>query len=186
MNPPTGTEFIQHFLPLAAELVKLSRVNQISTGSSFHKTTQSNPMKPFRTAFNFIIVLALAVLAAGCASNNLLDKENAAAGAGFKVITPTKPDQLALLKKLPPDKVTPINYHGKLYYVLPDLINKQAYVGGPKQYQAYQQFRRKQKNNYETYEATPDKVTVVEVNAMDWGGWGGWGPTGDLGEPGWY
>jgi hypothetical protein len=143
-------------------------------------------MKPIRIAFNFIIVLALAVLAVGCASPNLLDKENAAVGAGFKVITPTKPDQIALLQKLPADKVTPINYHGKLYYVLPDLANHQAYVGGPKQYQAYQQFRRKQKNNYEAYEAIPDKVTVVEVNAMDWGGWGGWGPTGDLGEPGWY
>jgi hypothetical protein len=137
--------------------------------------------------FKFLAAIALAVLAVGCASNNtMLDRENAAIGAGFKIITPTKPEQLTLLQKLPPDKVTPINYGGKLYYVLPDLANKQAYVGGPKQYLVYKQFRQKQKNNYETYEATPDKVTVTEVNAMNWGEWGGWGPNGMLGEPGWY
>jgi hypothetical protein len=42
MNPPTGTEFIQHFLPLAAELVKLSRVNQIFTGDYLRTTTKPN------------------------------------------------------------------------------------------------------------------------------------------------
>ena len=40
--------------------------------------------------FKFLATLALVVLAASCASNNLLDKENAATGAGFKIITPTK------------------------------------------------------------------------------------------------
>ena len=65
-------------------------------------------MKPIRTAFRFLTAIALAVLAVGCAST-LLDKENVAVGAGFKVITPTKPDQVALLKKLPADKVTKIN-----------------------------------------------------------------------------
>jgi len=135
----------------------------------------------------FLAVIALAVLAVGCASNNdLLDRENAAIGAGFKIITPTKPDQLALLQKLPPDKVTPIIYGGKPYYILPDLANKQAYVGGPKQYLVYKQFRQKQKLNAEDYEARPDAVTVTEVNAMDWGAWNGWGSFGPLGEPGWY
>src|SRR6516165_2929733 len=100
-------------------------------------------MKTIQTAFKFIAALALAVLAVGCASSNLLDRENAAVGAGFKIITPSKPDQLALLQKLPPDKVTPIIYGGKPYYVLPDLANKQAYIGGPKQYQVYKQFRQK-------------------------------------------
>jgi hypothetical protein len=140
-------------------------------------------MKPIQIAFQFI---AVAVLAIGCASNNdLLDRENAAMGAGFKIITPKKPDQVALLQKLPADKVTPIVYGGKQYYVLPDLANNRAYVGGPKQYQVYKQFRQKQVTNEEIYEARPDTVTVTEVNAMDWSAWDGWGP-GVLGEPGWY
>jgi hypothetical protein len=138
---------------------------------------------------NFLAVALVAVLAMGCASNNLLDKENAATGAGFKIITPAKPEQMALLQELPPDKVTPITYGGKPYYILPDLANNRAYVGGPKQYQAYKQFRQKQKMNSENYMAPPDSVQMVEINAMNWGEWGGWGPMGPdgfLGEPGWY
>jgi hypothetical protein len=141
-------------------------------------------MKQF--TFKFLTTLALFVLAVSCAGNNLLDRENAAVGAGFKIITPAKAEQMALLQKLPPDKVTPITYRGKLYYILPDLANHRAYVGGPKQYKVYKQFRQKQEMNMENYEATPDSVTVVEVNAMNWGEWGGWGPDGLLGEPGWY
>jgi len=107
-------------------------------------------------------------------------------GASFKIITPSKPDQMALLRKLPPDKVTPIIYGGKPYYVLPDLANNRAYIGGPKQYQVYKQFRQKQKMNAESYEARPDSVQVVEVNSMNWGAWGGWGAGDGLGDPGWY
>jgi hypothetical protein len=138
---------------------------------------------------NLLVVALVAILAVGCASNNLLDKENAATGAGFKIITPAKPEQLALLQKLPPDKVTPITYGGKVYYILPDLANNRAYVGGPRQYEAYKQFRQKQQMNSENYLAPPDSVQMVEVNAMNWGEWGGWGPVGPdgfLGGPGWY
>ena len=42
-------------------------------------------MKKIRILFNFLSAVALAVLAAGCASD-VLDKENVAVGAGFKVI----------------------------------------------------------------------------------------------------
>ena len=138
---------------------------------------------------NLLVIVLAAILAVGCASNNLLDKENAAIGAGFKIITPAKPEQLALLQKLPPDKVTPIVYGGKSYYILPDLVNNRAYVGGPRQYQAYKQFRQKQQMNSEDYLASPDSVQIVQINAMNWGEWGGWGPVGPdgfLGGPGWY
>jgi len=146
--------------------------------------------KTVQTTFNLFAFLVLAVLAAGCAgTNDLLDRENAAMGAGFKVITPTKPEQLASLQKLPPDKVTEITFGGKPYYILPDPANHRAYVGGPKQYQLYKHYRQEQKANLEGYEATPDQVQVVEGNAMDWSAWSGWGPLtsdGFLGEPGWY
>ena len=126
---------------------------------------------------------------AGCASNNLLDKENAATGAGFKIITPAKPEQLALLQKLPPDKVTPITYGGKVYYILPDLANNRAYVGGPRQYQAYKQFRQKQQMNSENYLAPPVLVQMVEAQRDELGRvgrTGSGGPDGFLGGPGWY
>ena len=54
-------------------------------------------MKPISTAYNLLAAVAFVILAAGCASNNLLDKENVAVAAGFKVITPSKPAQVALL-----------------------------------------------------------------------------------------
>jgi hypothetical protein len=146
------------------------------------------PVKPLATLF-----LALAVftaLFAGCASKpNLLDLENAATGAGFKIITPKTPQQLARLEKLPPDKVTQITFGGKPYYILPDLANHRAFIGGPKQYQAYRQFRHEQVVNAENYQSPSPTITAVESNGMNWGEWDGWGPggpDGPLGEPGWY
>ena len=144
-------------------------------------------MKLILNPLRYFTFIAVAVLAVSCASNNdLLDRENAATGAGFRIITPAKAEHMALLQKLPADKVTPITYDGKPYYILPDLANNRAYVGGPKQYQVYKQFRQKQKNNSENYVATPSPVEVVEVNSMNWGDWGGWGPMGFMGGPGWY
>ena len=86
-----------------------------------------------------LVPLAL-LLAVGCATESQ-NKQNLAIAAGFKVITPTGPDQISLLQTLPVDKVTPVNYRGKSYYVLPDAKNNQAYVGRAAEYQAYQQLR---------------------------------------------
>ena len=97
-------------------------------------------MKTIHRSFKHLAALALLALAGGCASD-LQEKENLAVAAGFKVITPSKPDQVALLPTLPKDKVTPVTYKGKSYYVLPDLKNNQAYVGGSNEYQAYRQLR---------------------------------------------
>lgn len=92
-------------------------------------------------AFKHLALLASAALVVSCAttSGNLKSKEDLAIAAGFKPITPTKPDQKAILAKLPDEKVTHITYKGKSYYVLPDKADGKAYVGGPKQFQSYQQ-----------------------------------------------
>jgi hypothetical protein len=85
--------------------------------------------------------LAAAAFVVSCAppSGNLKSKEDLAIAANFKVIKPAKPDQKAILEKLPANQFTRITYGGKPYYVLPDRADHQAYVGGPKQFQAYQQ-----------------------------------------------
>lgn len=124
-----------------------------------------------------IAALALAIMAVGCASD-LQDKQNAALSAGFKVITPSKPDQVALLPTLPADKVTRITYQGKIYFVLPDVKNNQAYVGGPTQYENYRQIRAQQQITEQNQEA----AQLNEVAAMtNWGAWGGWGMVGPMG-----
>ena len=129
-----------------------------------------------RTAFKSLTVIAFAALAASCASE-LKEKENLAVAAGFKVITPVKPDQVALLPTLPKDKVTQVNYQGKTYYVLPDLKNNQAYVGGPTEYQAYRQLRLAK-------QISDDNLAAAQMNqmsSMNWGAWGGWGGYGGAG-----
>ena len=124
--------------------------------------------------FNALKVLAVAasfVLVAGCATSNALSNDNLAIAAGFKVITPAKPDQQAMLAKLPKDKVSPVTYQGATYYVLPDSMNNLAYVGGLPQYQDYQRLRVAKQLSNNNLEA----AQMNEMNAMDWGGWGGWG-----------
>jgi len=80
-----------------------------------------NPLKA-------LAAIALVALAAGCATSTISD-ENLAIASGFKVITPVNAEQRAILAKLPKDQVSPINYQGTRYYVLPDAMNNLAYVG---------------------------------------------------------
>lgn len=143
-------------------------------------------MKHIRAAGKILITLVLLLFAAGCASS-LKDKQNLAVAADFKVITPSKPDQQELLQKLSANKVTRVNYGGKTYYILPDLKNNQAYVGGPKQYEAYQQLLQVQRQNVKTARAEKAAdnyaAELEQANNVNWGAWGGWGGWGPLG---WY
>ena len=147
-------------------------------------------MKPIQTILGLLAIISLMLLLPGCAHyNNMLDKENAAIGAGFKIIKPKKPEQAEILRTLPPDKVTRITYGGKPYYVLPDLANQRAFVGGPKQYQAYLKFRREQTQNAENYQPPVEIVEVVGNGPVGWGDWEGWGTDDGMdgvAEPGWY
>jgi predicted dienelactone hydrolase len=109
---------------------------------------------------------ALLLGATGCA-NTALNNDNLAIAAGFKVITPTKPDQQAILAKLPKNQVSPVMYDGTRYFVIPDSLNNLAYVGGPVQYEAYQKLRvAKQLSN--------QNLEAAQMNEdANWGAWGG-------------
>jgi CheY-like chemotaxis protein len=134
-------------------------------------------MKQTLTSFRILTAIALLAMAVGCASTQ--SKENLLVAAGFKVITPKTATQEQKLKALPPGKVTMVQKSGKTHYVFPDAANNQAYVGGPKQYEAYRQLRLQKKLADEKVEAAEMNL---EASTMDWGGWGGWGGWG----PGWY
>ena len=130
-------------------------------------------MRQTLTTLKFLAVIALGVFAVSCASDTH-EKQNLAIAAGFKIITPKTAEHQALLAQLPPDKVSPVNYKGKTYYVLPDAKNNQAYVGGAEQYQAYQQLRLAQHLSNQNLEA----AQMNQMATMNWGGWygyGGWG-----------
>lgn len=129
-------------------------------------------MKQIRVAFGMISVLALLALTSGCATTaSTQNKESMLVASGFKTITPKTAAQQQKLQNLPPGKVTMINKQGRTYYVFPDPVQNKAYVGGPQEYQAYQQLRAANNlanENLETAEMYQDA-------AMDWGAWGGWG-----------
>src|SRR5438874_10270415 len=103
-------------------------------------------MNPFKSPFT--LVLAVAIAMAGCATTtqtSTQSKESMLVAAGFKTITPKTAAQQQKLQKLPPGKIAMIKKAGKTYYVFPDVAHNQAYVGGPKQYQEYQQLRTENK-----------------------------------------
>src|SRR5881398_3519334 len=129
-------------------------------------------MKQIRVSLNTISVIALLALAVGCATtSSTQNKESMLVASGFKVITPRTAAQQQKLQQLQPGHVAMVNRKGRTYYVFPDAAHNQAYVGGPQEYQAYQQLRAANKlanENLETAEMYQDAE-------MQWGAWGGWG-----------
>jgi len=108
------------------------------------------------------------------------------AASGFKTITPKTAAQQQKLQQLPPGKVTMIQKKGKTCYIFPDPAHNLAYVGGPKQYQQYQQLRTDNKLAKESLE-TADMYQDAEMQWSVWGGWdAGFGSFGPMGGPGLY
>src|SRR5215831_12378297 len=135
-------------------------------------------MKHLFIGFSLIGAFALLALVVGCAGTQTQSKENLLIAAGFKTVVPKTAAQQQKLQALPPDKVAMVQKGGKTYYVFPDAANNRALVGGPKQYQAYQQLRLAQHLSAEQL-AT---AQAYQDASMNWGGWGGWG----AGWGGWY
>ena len=125
-------------------------------------------MKYIFRGLNLIGAIALLALAVGCAGTQTQTKENLLIAAGFKTVVPRTAAQQKKLQALPPDKVAMVQKGGKTYYVFPDAANNRALVGGPKQYQTYQQLRLQNKLANENLEA----AEIYQDAAMNWGGWG--------------
>ena len=136
-------------------------------------------MKQIRVSFQMISAITLLALTVGCATTtSTQNKESMLVAAGFKTVTPKTAAQKQKLQNLPPGKIAMIQKAGKTYYVYPDAPNNQAYVGGPKEYQEYQQLRAEKKLAEENLE-TAEMYQDAEMNWGAWGGWGaGWGPMG--------
>jgi hypothetical protein len=130
-------------------------------------------MKTIKTSVRIIAMSALVLLGASCASE-FQSKKDLAIAAGFKIITPTKPEHITLLPTLPKGQISEIKYEGNPYFILPDAENNRAYVGGPTEYQSYEKLRLAKK-------ISDDNLAAAQMNqmaAMNWGTWGGWGAVG--------
>lgn len=127
----------------------------------------------FTTSLMSVATAALAILLVSCATSSRLEEHKTIAySSGFKVIHPVKPDQVEILANLPKDKVTPINYQGKTYYILPDAENNQAFVGGKMEFTTYQHLCMKQLREEELAAERMDHAAAF--HHMNWGAWGGW------------
>lgn len=60
-------------------------------------------------------------------------------GLGFTVLVASTPTQEDWVRRLPQGKVKPMQRNGKKYFIFRDPTRTQIYVGGPKEYAAYQQ-----------------------------------------------
>jgi len=135
-------------------------------------------MKPIRYLFLTSIAAACAAFLVSCSTTqtSTQNKESTLVASGFKTITPKTAAQQQKLQTLPPGKVTMIQKKGKTYYIFPDPANNRAYVGGPRQYQAYQQLRAENKLTREDLET----AEMYQDSEMQWSLWGGgegvWGP----------
>jgi hypothetical protein len=145
-------------------------------------------MKSSRHILLITSTAAFAALLFGCSTTqtSTQNRESMLVASGFKVITPKTPAQQQKLQNLPPGKVTMIRKGGKTYYIFPDPAQNRAYVGRPKEYQAYQQLRATNKLAMESLE-TAEMYQDAEMQWSLWGGWGaGLGPWGPMGGPGLY
>ena len=141
-------------------------------------------MKPLRGILRATITAACTVLLLSCAStqSSTQNRESMLVASGFKVITPKTAAQQQKLQNLPAGKVTMIQKGGKTYYIFPDPANNRAYIGRPREYQAYQQLRATNKLAMENLE-TAETYQDAEMQWSLWGGWGGFGPWGPMGGP---
>ena len=126
------------------------------------------------------IAAGCTALLISCASTQTTtqNRESMLVASGFKVITPKTATQKQKLQNLPAGKVTMIKKGKKTYYIFPDPAHNQAYVGGPKQYEDYQQLRTEKKLAREDLQ----DAEMYQDATMEWslweGGEGVWGPMG--------
>ena len=137
-------------------------------------------MKPTTLLFLNSIAVVYAAVLVSCASTQSMSqsRESMLVASGFRVITPKTAAQKQKLQNLPTGSVTMMKKGKKTYYIFPDPAHNQAYVGGPKEYQAYQQLRADKKLSREDLQ----DAEMYQDTAMEWSVWGGgegvWGPMG--------
>jgi hypothetical protein len=113
------------------------------------------------------LALIVALPLAGCAAiqrSEARDTEQLLAAAGFQAKPAETPEKLANLKAMPPRQLVARSKDGNFVYTYADPDYCQClYVGGPKEYSAYQRLAVKKEIAREQREA-----------AMDWDMWGPW------------
>ena len=118
---------------------------------------------------------ALLTLLAGCATTTTTsthdEERSMLVASGFKMVTPKTAAQHEKLQHLQTGQVAMIHKEGKAYYIVADPSRNVVYVGGPTEYQAYQQLRAQRQLAQENLQT----AEMYQDAAMQWDAWGGWG-----------
>ena len=114
---------------------------------------------------------ALLLLAAGCASNQpaAQSEPDMLIASGFVARTPNS-TQTDKLRPLTAGQLYQVQTSGRTFYVFPDWPNKRVLIGGPTQYQAYQQYRQSRNLPAEN----PPQIYRGSTS-FDWSKWYGGG-----------
>ncbi len=120
---------------------------------------------------HLLVLCALVVGLAGCASFGSGDTESLLSAAGFRTRTPTTEKQKAIFSSMTPFKLERRNYQGKVLYTYADPKQNLVYIGGETEYQRFQQLGLQQ-------QIAMANLSAAQMNqdaALMWGGWGPWG-----------
>ena len=84
----------------------------------------------------------LVALALGCASVQARTTESLLENAGFRTVAANTPERIELLKTLPPNKISPVDRNGQVFYVFSDPAGCRCLrVGRQEQYEIYQRLQ---------------------------------------------
>ena len=118
---------------------------------------------------------ALLTLLAGCATTTTTsthdEERSMLVASGFKMVTPKTAAQHEKLQHLQTGQVAMIHKEGKAYYIVADPSRNVVYVGGPTEYQGYQQLRAQRHLTQENLQT----AAMYQDASMQWSTWGGWG-----------
>ena len=114
-----------------------------------------------------LALLVVALVLSACATH-LQKKESFLTQAGFRVVKPSTPEQIAHFQSLPPGHIRHEERNGKTLYMLADSSKNLLLVGGEAEYAKYQEILYSK-------EVEPgkkaDKITKGIANIWDQG-WG--------------
>ena len=120
------------------------------------------------------LLLLASLCLSGCATQQeqVTQKEDSLAAAGFTVRPANTPERQAMLNRLPPHHFVQRTHGDTITYVYADpLVCDCLYVGSQQAYGQYRQHVQQQQL------ADEQELTAQEYSdpAWNWGGWGPWG-----------
>ncbi len=99
--------------------------------------TPRHPLARLRALF---IALVVSVQVAGCAAPGPQRVDTSELQAlGFHVLGAATTVQQEWIQSLPPGQIRPMERNGRRFYICPDAPGRRVFVGGPREFAAYQQ-----------------------------------------------